>query len=74
MGIIASAVGELENVIVRIYVKIKEGFSFKVNYGWALAKIVKDRVKLQFLGDQPVIFNPGMPITVHVCMLIIAKN
>ena len=66
MSYLTLRTSELENLIIRIYATIQEGFTRITKSGWALARIVKDRAKLEFLGDQPLIFRPGMPVTVHV--------
>ncbi|KAK8743670.1 hypothetical protein OTU49_001200, partial [Cherax quadricarinatus] len=57
---------DLRGVSVRVWASVGDSFGWWVQEGWALARLVKEEVKIAFLGDQPLIFRPGMPVTVHV--------
>ncbi|KAK8743475.1 hypothetical protein OTU49_001098 [Cherax quadricarinatus] len=57
---------DLTGVSIRVLAAVGESFGWWVQEGWAVARMVKEEAKITFLGDQPLIFRPGMPITVHV--------
>ncbi|XP_069194402.1 CD109 antigen isoform X2 [Procambarus clarkii] len=57
---------DLKDVSVRVWAAVGDSFGWWVQEGWALARLVQEEAKLTFLGDQPLIFRPGMPTTVHV--------
>ncbi|KAG7158739.1 C-type lectin-like 8, partial [Homarus americanus] len=56
----------LKGVSVRVWATVGDTFRWWVQEGWAIARLVKEEAKVTFLGDQPLIFRPGMPITIHV--------
>nr|XP_045602144.1 CD109 antigen-like [Procambarus clarkii] len=57
---------DLKDVSVRVWAAVGDSFGWWVQEGWALARLVQEEAKLTFLGDQPLIFRPGMPTSVHV--------
>ncbi|XP_045132663.1 CD109 antigen-like [Portunus trituberculatus] len=57
---------DLQGSTVRVWAAAGDSFGWQVQTGWALARLVEDEAKVVFLGDQPLIFHPGMPITVQV--------
>ena len=63
--VVSATGGDLDDLVVRVLVSIKEFFTGIEKEGWALARIIRPRAKIEFLGDQPLIFRPGMPVTVH---------
>lgn len=56
----------LRGATVRVWAAAGDSFGWQVQKGWALARLVEEEAKVAFLGDQPLIFHPGMPITVQV--------
>lgn len=57
--------GDLRGVSLRVWAAVGDSFGWRVQEGWALARVVEARAKVTFLGDQPLVFRPGMPVTVH---------
>ncbi|XP_068231654.1 CD109 antigen-like [Palaemon carinicauda] len=62
----AAAGNNLSNTTVRVLAAVGDYFGWRVQEGWALARLVEEKAKVTFLGDQPFIFRPGMPATFHV--------
>ncbi|XP_050702984.1 LOW QUALITY PROTEIN: CD109 antigen-like [Eriocheir sinensis] len=58
--------GNIRGATVRVWAAVGDAFGWQVQTGWALARVVEEQVKVAFLGDQPLIFHPGMPVTVNV--------
>ncbi|XP_069981512.1 CD109 antigen [Penaeus vannamei] len=58
--------GDYENVSVRVWAAVGDAFGWQIQEGWAMSRLVQEKAKVAFLGDQPFIFNPGMPGTIHV--------
>lgn len=56
----------LQGSTVRVWAAAGDSFGWQVQKGWALARLVEDEAKVVFLGDQPLIFQPGMPVTIQV--------
>ncbi|KAK4320554.1 hypothetical protein Pmani_008591 [Petrolisthes manimaculis] len=52
-------------VTVRVLAVVGDALGWQIQQGWAMARVVQARAKVAFLGDQPLIFRPAMPITVH---------
>ena len=57
-------------VTVRVWAAVGDAFGWQVQHGWAMARMVTPQAKLSFLGDQPVIFRPDMPCTLHVSVFV----
>lgn len=57
---------DLRGSTIRVWAAAGDTFGWQVQTGWALARMVEDEAKVVFLGDQPLIFHPGMPVTVQV--------
>ena len=51
---------------LRVMTQVGDAFGWRVQEGWALVRVVQEEAALRFLGDQPLFFRPGMPITIHV--------
>ncbi|CAL4077776.1 unnamed protein product, partial [Meganyctiphanes norvegica] len=51
---------------VRVLAEVTEFSGFWKQQGWANTRVIAKAAKLSFLGDEPLIFHPGMPISVHV--------
>lgn len=51
---------------VRVWAAVGDAFGWQIQEGWAMSRLVQETAKVAFLGDQPFIFNPGMPGTIHV--------
>lgn len=60
--------GDYENVSVRVWAAVGDAFGWQIQEGWAMSRLVQEKAKVAFLGDQPFIFNPGMPGTIHVSL------
>ncbi|KAB7501149.1 Antigen, partial [Armadillidium nasatum] len=63
---VARRTSDLKDIIVRVYASVGDSFGWRIQHGWALARIVQEEAKVSFLGDQPLFFKPGMPLSVHV--------
>ncbi|XP_076035144.1 CD109 antigen-like [Oratosquilla oratoria] len=68
MSTLRSAFGgaSLDNVTAKIEATVGDYFGWHVGSGWAMARLIREEVAVNFLGDQPIFLKPGMPLTVHL--------
>ncbi|XP_047740620.1 CD109 antigen [Hyalella azteca] len=64
-GLVSTSSGEDLDLSLRVVADVGDVFGWRIIRGWAIARVVHDEAMLQILGDQPLVFRPGMPITVH---------
>ncbi|KAF2360648.1 Alpha-macroglobulin receptor-binding [Trinorchestia longiramus] len=50
---------------LRVVADVGDVYGWRIIRGWAIARVVHDTAIVKILGDQPLIFRPGMPITIH---------
>ena len=59
---IKSVLGTYENVQVRLEAKMTEYFYNDTQHAFAETRIMKKTLTMKFLGPQPMVFKPGMPL------------
>lgn len=65
---------EGKDLSLRVMAVVGDAFGWRMISGWALIRVVQERASLQILGDQPLVFRPGMPITLHVSIRTATSN
>ncbi len=60
MSEVETAVGDTKDVLVRAEASMTEYFYNKTEYAFADTWVVRPEVRVQFLGEEPFVFKPGM--------------